>query len=183
LENGKNTMAKQRVVNTKFWDDSYVARMSPNEKLVFLYLLTNPLTTIAGVYEISLKRAAFDIGLSMKEVGKVFDRLENDGKILREGDWLGIVNFIRHQSLNPKVRRGIEIELEKVPKSLIERIGIDFDSLFEPSDKLSHSNSNLNSNFNSNPNFKAASEEKLSTGYSAALEQKRRDLARSFRFR
>lgn len=169
-------MAKQRVVNTKFWDDSYVVRMSPNEKLVFLYLLTNPLTTIAGVYEISLKRAAFDVGLSMKEIGKVFDRLEADGKIIRQGDWLGIVNFIRHQSLNPKVLRGIEIELAKVPRSVIERIGFDFGSLPKPTDSLSHSNPN--------PNFnpKTSLEEELSTGYPRDLEQRRRNLGRSLRF-
>ena len=42
-------MAKFRYVNTRFWDDSYVAELSPLEKLAFLYLLTNSLTTIAGV--------------------------------------------------------------------------------------------------------------------------------------
>ncbi len=46
-------MAKYRVVNTRFWDDAYVAELSPNEKLIFLYLLTNALTTIGGIYELS----------------------------------------------------------------------------------------------------------------------------------
>jgi len=158
-------MAKQRIVNTRYWDDSYVARMSPNEKLCFLYLLTNPLTTIAGVYELSLKRAAFDVGLSMKEIGKIFDQLEKDGKIIRENDWIAIVNFIRHQSLNPKVRRGIEIELEKAPRSLVERLNPDFDILLEPMDRLSHSNSNLNSKNNLNPSSNATQGGKLLTGY------------------
>lgn len=176
------TMAKHRIVNTKFWDDSYVARMSPNEKLVFLYLLTNPLTTIAGVYELSTKRASFDTGLSAREIGKVLERLEKDEKIIRDGDWIGIVNFIRHQSLNPKVRRGIEIELEKAPESLVERLNVDFDTLSEPMDRLSHSNPNLKFNSNFNPNLNALSKERSSTDYPQDVERMRKELVRKMRF-
>lgn len=118
-------MAKQRIVNTRFWDDSYIARLSPNEKLLFLYLLTSPLTTIAGVYELPLKRAAFDTGLPVKEIAAMFSKLENDGKLVCHEDWVGIVNFIRHQSLNPKVRQGIAIELKRAPKELVERLPVD----------------------------------------------------------
>ncbi len=57
-------LAKQRIVNTKFWDDSYITRLTPTEKLLFLYLITNPLTNISGVYELPLKRVAFDTGFS-----------------------------------------------------------------------------------------------------------------------
>ena len=43
-------MAKFRLINTKFWDDSYVAKLSTSEKLLFIYFISNPLTTVAGVY-------------------------------------------------------------------------------------------------------------------------------------
>ena len=35
-------MAKQRYINTKFWRDSYIEDLDPIEKLLFLYLLSNP---------------------------------------------------------------------------------------------------------------------------------------------
>lgn len=114
-------MAKNRYVNTRFWDDSYITRLSPNEKLIFLYLLTNPLTTIAGVYELSVKRVAFDVGLSVKEISRTLDQFQRGRKIVREGDWIGIVNFIKHQSLNPKVKLGIRKELKGAPEQLVER--------------------------------------------------------------
>ena len=104
-------MAKQRIVNTKFWDDSYIAGLTPAEKLLFLYLITNPLTNISGVYELPLRRVAFDVGLSSEEVEVALGKFETDGKITRLGAWLGVSNFIRHQTLNPKIKIGILHEL------------------------------------------------------------------------
>ena len=117
-------MAKYRVVNTRFWDDTYVAELNPNEKLAFLYLLTNALTTIGGVYEISLKRAAFDVGLPIRDLRATFEKFEADRKIVRKDEWIGIVNFVKHQVLNPKVRRGIEIEHAKAPHDLVRRLNL-----------------------------------------------------------
>lgn len=158
-------MAKQRIVNTRFWDDSYIARLDPSAKLVFLYLLTNPLTTIAGVYELSLKRAAFDTGLQAKEISAVLNHLEADQKIVRQDDWIGVVNFIKHQSLNPKVRQGIVAELERVPRELIDRLPVSVAALRIGFDRLSHLNSNLNFNSNSNLNFNDTFSSKESTDY------------------
>ena len=42
---------KQRYVNTRFWNDTYVSSLDPIEKLLFIYLLTNEHTNISGVYE------------------------------------------------------------------------------------------------------------------------------------
>lgn len=109
-------------MDTRFWDDSYVAQLSPNEKLLFLYLLTNPLTNIAGVYEIAVKRIVLDTGFTAKEVSSRLDRMEADGKIVRRGTWLGIVNFTRYQTLNPSVRQGIAENLRLAPAEIVERL-------------------------------------------------------------
>lgn len=144
-------MAKQRIVNTKFWDDSYIASLVPIEKLVFLYLLTSPLTNISGVYELPLKRAAFDVGMEEKMIERIFAKLERDKKIVREGNWVGIVNFIKHQSTNPSIRRGIAAELQAAPKQVLDTLSTHWDRLGTGSDSRVHLN--LNSiKSNSNPN-------------------------------
>jgi hypothetical protein len=143
-------VAKQRIVNTKFWDDSYIAGLSPTEKLLFLYLITNPLTNISGVYELPLKRAAFDVGMDFKEVETVFQRFKADGKLLRLGSWVGIKNFIRYQTLSPKIQAGIVKELSRAPRELVDRLSIDYQSLSIGYDSLSHLNSNSNTNSNLN---------------------------------
>ncbi|MEK7514392.1 MAG: hypothetical protein AAB587_01035 [Patescibacteria group bacterium] len=144
-------MAKQRIVNTRFWDDSYIVSLTPIEKLLFLYLLTNPLTNISGVYEIQLRRISFDTGVAEREAGKVLERFEARGKIIYSNGWVGIRNWIKNQTLNPKVKQGITLELKKAPRELIDRLSIDYPSLSIPDDRLSYPN--LNSNTNSNPKF------------------------------
>lgn len=136
-------MAKLRVVNTRFWDDDFTANLDPIEKLLFLYLLTNTSTDICGVYEIPLKKMAMDTGIEKGMLEVILKRFEDEGKVIYEGGWVGIKNFIKNQSVNPKVLAGIKIGLVKAPKSLTSRLGIDVDS-------LSHSNSNLNTNSNTN---------------------------------
>lgn len=117
---GVTSVAKQRIVNTKFWDDSYIAGLSPAEKLLFLYLITNPLTNISGVYELPLRRAAFDVGLSNEEVETMFGKFEADGKIARFNGWVGVTNFVKHQTLNPKIKIGILQELRRAPKEVVD---------------------------------------------------------------
>lgn len=140
-------MAKNRYVNTKFWTDTYVLdNLNPLDKLFFIYLLTNPYTDISGVYELSLKLAAVETGIERDNLQKVMiPKLEADGKIMYRNGWVAIKNFQKHQSLNPKVLKGIEIGLEKAPAELRDFIK---DSLCIDNDSLSHSNSNSNTNTN-----------------------------------
>jgi len=145
-------MAKLRTVNTRFWDDSYVINLDPIEKLLFLYLLTNPLTNIAGIYEVSLRRVSFDTGIEKDMVQKILKRFEKEKKVFYKAGWVGIVNFVKNQSMNPKVVRGIEIELAKAPKAMRELIPVSIDSLSIGFDSPSQSKSNPKSKYKSNPN-------------------------------
>ena len=56
------------------------------------------------------------------------------------------MNFVKHQSLNPKVRRGIEIEHEKAPADLVDRLNLPAEFFSIRSDSLSHPNRNSNTN-------------------------------------
>ena len=74
-------MDKRRSINTKFWDDNFVVELTPEEKLLFLYLLTNSLCNILGIYEISIKRICFDTGLSFESISKPLKRKKKIKKI------------------------------------------------------------------------------------------------------
>ncbi|MCZ6703427.1 MAG: hypothetical protein O6940_10355 [Ignavibacteria bacterium] len=117
--------AKERYINTKFWDDSYIIGLTPTEKLLFIYFITNPLTNIAGVYEISTQRILFDTALTKLRLEKILKKFDTDGKIKYDNGWVVIRNFIKHQKENPKIITGIENELAKVPKQLLKNIGYD----------------------------------------------------------
>lgn len=144
-------MAKQRYINTRFWDDGYIVTLDPIEKLLFIYFLTNPLTEMSGAYEIPLRRIAFDTGIDADMVLKIIRRFADEDKIIYRDGWILVCNFIKHQAINPKIQTGIEMSVSRCPDWIKDRLTIAYDS-------LSHlnSNSNLNSNLNSNSNSGSA---------------------------
>lgn len=151
-------MAKLRSVNTHFWDDSYVVNLDPIEKLLFLYFLTNPLANIAGAYEISLRRVAFDTGIDQDVIAKILVRFEAADKMIFRDGWIFIVNFIKNQSLNPKIVKGIEESAKCCPDWIKHRLCIAYDSLSIGFDNL-NTNSNINIKPNSNDSLSANSAE------------------------
>ncbi|MBP1913074.1 DnaD/phage-associated family protein [Lederbergia galactosidilyticus] len=77
-------MAKFRMINIGFWDDpKVVEEMTPEDKYLFLYLLTNANTTQIGIYSITKKQMAFDTGYSMEAVNNIFERLIQRHKLMK----------------------------------------------------------------------------------------------------
>lgn len=92
-------MGINRMVNTSFWTDGKVDEFTPEDKYFMLYLLTNPYTTQLGIYEISIKQAAFQIGYSEETFIALIERFENKYKMIRfskETNEIAIKNFLRH---------------------------------------------------------------------------------------
>lgn len=114
-------MAKHRYINTHFWKDNYIINLDPSEKLVYLYLLTNPLTNIAGIYEINLKEIANDTGIIKEIIDTILKRFERDGKLKYCEGYIIIKNHLKHQDFkSPKLQSGIAEILNSVPASILE---------------------------------------------------------------
>jgi hypothetical protein len=142
-------MAKNRIVDTIFWEDHYTANLDPIEKLLFLYCLTNSSTSICGIYQITLKKIAVETGIDKEMVVKVLQRFANDERIFYSEGWLGIRNFIKHQNQgSPKIRAGIDAALQNVPGLMKTMVFGEIKGI----DTLSHPNTNANSNSNTNSN-------------------------------
>ncbi|MBS4189875.1 replication protein [Bacillus sp. FJAT-49705] len=77
-------MAKYRVVYTQFWDDPRVVEeMTPEDKYVFHYLLTNKNTKQIGIYTITKKQMAFDTGYSQETIQSILERLINKHQLVK----------------------------------------------------------------------------------------------------
>ena len=72
-------MGVKRIVDTSFWVDGKVDEFSPEDKYFMLYLLTNPFSKQLGIYEISIKQAAFQMGYSVDAFRALLDRFEKKG--------------------------------------------------------------------------------------------------------
>lgn len=77
-------MALFRHIRTEFWRDAKVLEeMTPEDKLFFLYMLTNGNTTQIGIYKIPKKQMAFELGYSVESINTLIDRFENHYKIIK----------------------------------------------------------------------------------------------------
>jgi DnaD/phage-associated family protein len=77
-------MAKFRMVRVDFWRNPVVSEeMSPEDKYFYLYLLTNPNTTQIGIYQITKKQMAFDLGYSIESVQALMERFIHHHKVIR----------------------------------------------------------------------------------------------------
>jgi len=97
-------MAIKRVVSTEFWvDDKVIDSFTPEDKLFFLYLLTNPHTTQLGIYHINKKNMAFELGYSIDAINVLLDRFENKYKIIKyssETNEIAIKNYLKHSIIS-----------------------------------------------------------------------------------
>lgn len=157
-------MATKRIVNTEFWtDDKIVDYFSPEDKLFFLYLLTNPHTNLLGIYKINKKVMAFELGYSNDTISVLLDRFENKYNMIKYSNKtqeIAIRNYLKHSII--KGGKPIEDCLIKnindvKDKSLLEYIYInikDCSNINETLNKVINNNiyNNINNNNNSNDN-------------------------------
>ncbi|MDD2684482.1 MAG: hypothetical protein PHY21_10245 [Candidatus Cloacimonetes bacterium] len=116
-------MKRLRSINTNVWDDVWFVELEPEEKLIWLYLLTNTLTNLIGIYEISKKKIQFDTGIeSFERVSKALERFEKDGKAFYFSDHIILVNFFANQSYNTNMLTGAKNLFNELPNELIDII-------------------------------------------------------------
>ncbi|PFF41869.1 DnaD domain-containing protein [Bacillus cereus] len=76
-------MAKYRHVQTTFWSDPKVTEeMTPEDRYFYLYLMTNEHTTQIGVYQITRKQMAFELGYSIESAKALLDRFTKHHELI-----------------------------------------------------------------------------------------------------
>ena len=153
------------MLQTKLWTDGFVQELTTEEKLLFIYFLTNPHTEMCGIYEVSLKTIEFETGIKKDRILKAIDSLSKARKVFYIDGFIVVKNFMKHQQMNPKVTVGIQRSLNLLPEGLRQKLGLEEgqnDSLYIDYDSLSHFNSNFNLNSNSNLKIKKTPSKKVS---------------------
>lgn len=119
-------MAIFRKIHTSFWSDPFIQDLDNDHKLFYMYLLTNEKTKQCGIYEISKKQIAFELGYSIDRVSKLLAYFIKTGKILYSEDTkeVALKNWMKYNgSTSPKVVSCIESELCQVKdRVLIEYV-------------------------------------------------------------
>jgi len=98
-------MSKLRSVSTAFWSDPFIEDLTPSEKLLFLYLITNDKTNMLGIYEVSIKKISFDTGLNKEVIDKALKEFERLSKVKYVKNHIILVNFMKHQNYNTNMKK------------------------------------------------------------------------------
>ena len=109
-------MAKQRMLKTSFRADSYIEQLTPTQKLLYAYLLTNDYIDLSGIYEITFRRISYETWVAEEEVEQVMEKFQSDGKVFFCEGRIVIVNFIKNQNYkSPTIQKWIERSIDNVP--------------------------------------------------------------------
>ncbi len=70
-------MANYRLVSVHIWNDPDFENLTPSEKTIFLYLITNNATTDSGIYTVTPKKIANDTNVQLGTVNKLLSNCKN----------------------------------------------------------------------------------------------------------
>lgn len=122
-------MAAKRVVDTSFWTDDVVEeKFTPEDRYFMLWLMTNPSTTQLGIYHISVRHAALELGYSEDTVNYLLERFDKTYGIIiwsKKTREVAIKNYLRHSIVagGVPVEHCLKREMEKVKnQSLIDSV-------------------------------------------------------------
>ena len=71
-------------LSMSFWTDSKIDDdFTPEDKYFFLYLLSNPHTSVTGCYEISMKQMERETGYNTDTIARLIQRMQDVHKVIR----------------------------------------------------------------------------------------------------
>lgn len=115
-------MAIYRQIHTQIWKDGWFLDLSPEEKLLFIYLFSNERTSVAGIYDISIKVIAFETDLDGKIIKAAFEKFAKAGKVFYEDGIVWVKNLRKYNATNSiKVLERIRRDIEALPDCPIKK--------------------------------------------------------------
>lgn len=120
-------MATYRTIQASFWSDSKIVDdFTPEDKYFYLYLMTNPHTSLCGCYEISMKQMADETGYSKETIEKLIDRMMFKHEVIcysKETKEVLIFNWHKYNwNKSENVVKGIETGIKYVKFPLFREL-------------------------------------------------------------
>lgn len=91
---------RTRVFYSKIWSDSFFMKLNPQEKLLFIYFLTNEAINIIHLYEVSIEVIMFATKLDEETIENAKNKFQANNKLHFYKDFVYIVNAYRYQKYN-----------------------------------------------------------------------------------
>lgn len=124
-----------RAIDVKMWSDPKIRSLSPKDKLLFIYLVTNSYTHLSGIYHLPFPVIMYETGLTEKEVGYGIDTLSIPYLIRYDmvSDTVWVVKMMRYSTKSPKIIASVASHLRTLHNSpLIKDFLDEYDTLSIP---------------------------------------------------
>ena len=112
-------MSGYRQLHTRMWADGWFIELSPEQKLLFIYLFSNQRASVCGLYELPLRVMVFETGLEIEVIRKCFTVFSRSGKAFYDhaASVVWVVNMLKYQgSSSPKLLARIDADIKAVPE-------------------------------------------------------------------
>ncbi|MGE4487108.1 MAG: hypothetical protein AB7C95_04680 [Synergistaceae bacterium] len=130
-------MADYRTIKPTIWSDPYFEELNTDEKLLYIYLFSNPHINNAGVMKVSKRKIIFETYMTEEKYDSAIQKFENDKKVMLFDEYIYVCKFIKHQTnTSPKMLVNIHKQLELIPKDIVSVINRQYPELKIPSKYL-----------------------------------------------
>lgn len=127
-------MATYRQIHTHIWDDPDFEELSPHAKLVFIYGFSNRHRNEAGLYTLTIRKLAFETGLSQEEAEAAVREIEARG--MWRYDWdnqvLWVKNALKYQTVTETNLAAIKKEIAAINSPLVAEFESYYSHLLAP---------------------------------------------------
>lgn len=110
-----------RTIESSLWTDPKIKKLSPDGKLLFVYLITNTHTHVSGIYYLPMVTISHETGYPIDTLSEVVRELISEKliKIDPELDVFWVINMFRYQGRGTKNLRSAKNQLESLHKSCL----------------------------------------------------------------
>ena len=156
---------KQLSIKTEMWADPWFVPLNREEKLLWVYLITNPVINIAGIMREDINLLAFHCSIDVDDAKAAMDKFVTDKKVLYQDNFIFVINWMEYHCYNPSVLVGAKACIADVPDWFRAEIevtlgGVDTVLTPSPGGVDTHVNSNSNNINNNILNTKSNSDSK-----------------------
>ena len=112
-------MANYRNISMNFWTDTKVVDdFTPEDRYFYLYIMTNPHTSLCGCYEISIQQISHETGYSTDTVERLLKRMDRVHDVIRYNAPTKELLILRWNRFNwaysEKINKPLLAEIQKV---------------------------------------------------------------------
>lgn len=114
-------MSGYRQVHTQIWKDEWIIDLEPLERYLFIYLFTNELSSISGIFKLPIKVIENETGLDRDFIETSLAKFEQAKKVAYGDGVIWIVNMGKwHSNASPTTKKRVSADVEKIPECQVK---------------------------------------------------------------